>query len=113
MCTGWVLAWTYDSRRGGRGGRGAGEGEGRGGEGRDATYLTPKPFQHRGTALRSPRISHALDLTDRSLAVKWIFLPGMMYVNDLSADSICDTELAFFSTKSSYMLSHFDGARTA
>jgi len=37
------------------------------------------------------------------------FLPGMMYVNDLSADSICDTELAFFSTKSSYMLNHFDG----
>lgn len=37
----------------------------------------------------------------------------MMYVRDLSADSICDTELAFFNTKSSYMPSHFDGCGIA
>ncbi len=36
-------------------------------------------------------------------------VPGMMYVNDRSADSICDTELAFLRTKSSYMLSHLGG----
>ncbi len=31
---------------------------------------------------------------------------GMMYVRERSADSICDTWLAFFVTKSSYLCSH-------
>lgn len=33
----------------------------------------------------------------------------MMYVNDRSADSICDTALLFFVMKSEYMPSHFGG----
>lgn len=37
----------------------------------------------------------------------------MIYVKDRSADSICDTELAFFKTNSSYMLSHFGGIAIA
>jgi hypothetical protein len=37
------------------------------------------------------------------------FVPGTIYVNDRNADSICDTELAFFDTKSSYMPSHERG----
>ena len=32
-----------------------------------------------------------------------------MYVNDRSADSICDTALLFFVMKSEYMPSHFGG----
>ena len=53
--------------------------------------------------------------TDLPVAVSmsWLgtapILPGMMYVSDRSADSICETELAFFVTKSSYMCSHRGG----
>jgi hypothetical protein len=35
----------------------------------------------------------------------------MMYVNDLSADSTCPTELAFFVKKSSYSGNHLEGCR--
>ena len=37
------------------------------------------------------------------------FAPGMIYVNDRSADSICDTALEFFVIKSEYIPSHFGG----
>jgi hypothetical protein len=36
-------------------------------------------------------------------------IPGMMYVRDRSADSICETWLAFLVMKSSYMCSHLGG----
>ena len=35
--------------------------------------------------------------------------PGMIYVSDRNADSICVTELWFFVMKSAYMLSHLGG----
>ena len=35
--------------------------------------------------------------------------PGMMYVSDRSADSICDTALLFLVIKSEYMPSHLVG----
>jgi hypothetical protein len=34
----------------------------------------------------------------------------MIYVNDRSADSICETALEFLVMKSEYMLSHFGGS---
>jgi hypothetical protein len=35
--------------------------------------------------------------------------PGMIYVNDRKADSICVTELWFLVMKSPYMFNHFGG----
>lgn len=40
-------------------------------------------------------------------------IPGIMYVNDLRADSICETWLAFLVMKSSYIASHFGGRARA
>lgn len=36
-------------------------------------------------------------------------VPGMIYVSDRSADSICDTALLFLVMKSEYMPSHLVG----
>jgi hypothetical protein len=36
--------------------------------------------------------------------------PGMMYVNERSADSICDTALLFLVMNSEYIPSHFGGS---
>lgn len=38
-----------------------------------------------------------------------VYAPGMMYVSERSADSICDTALLFLVMKSEYMLSHLVG----
>ena len=38
-----------------------------------------------------------------------VSIPGMIYVNDRSADSTCVTEEAFLATKSSYLWSQCDG----
>lgn len=40
-------------------------------------------------------------------------LPGIMYVNDRRADSICETWLEFFVMKPSYIASHFGGRARA
>lgn len=37
------------------------------------------------------------------------YVPGIIYVKERSADSSCETWLAFLVTKSSYMASHFGG----
>lgn len=37
-------------------------------------------------------------------------VPGIMYVKERSADSSCETWLAFLVTKSSYRASHFGGS---
>lgn len=42
-----------------------------------------------------------------------IYVPGMMYVNDLRPDSICDTALEFLMMNSSYWPNHFTGALMA
>lgn len=47
----------------------------------------------------------------RAQSSSLLFLPGMIYVRDLSADSTWPTELAFLVTKSSYNGSHFDGRK--
>ncbi len=38
-----------------------------------------------------------------------LYKPGMIYVSERSADSICETELALFETKSSYLPSILRG----
>jgi hypothetical protein len=38
--------------------------------------------------------------------------PGMIYVSDRSADSICDTALLFLAMKSEYMPSHRGGSES-
>ena len=64
-------------------------------------YATQKRVRTRGNVLISsqPQSNRQFDC----------FLPGMMYVSERKADSIWDTELAFFKIKSSYTPSHLFG----
>ena len=63
-----------------------------------ATYGTRMRFQTRGSGLLSLVFTPEYEGAKRA--------PGMMYVSDRSADSICVTALLFLVMKSEYMPSH-------
>ena len=66
-----------------------------------ATYKIRMRFQTLGSGLCIISKMHACARRDT--------LPGIMYVSDRSADSICVTALLFLVMKSEYMPSHCDG----
>jgi hypothetical protein len=46
------------------------------------------------------------------LGIDSVWAPGIMYVSDRSADSICETALLFLVMKSEYMPSHLVGCES-
>lgn len=65
--------------------------------------------RRRGSGLRDVGCEHETDIYLRRIDRIIRCVPGIIYVKERSADSNCETWLAFLVTKSSYMASHFGG----